>query len=211
VVSADIRRFGEEPWPCSHFPVVRSERPPVTCPPVLGSSAESVGEPPRAPEPPRAGVGKRLLTRFRRDDALAQLTRFALVGASSTLLYALFFLTLHPLGYLPAHIMATVLSSVFANELHRRLTFHADERVTWLTAQWQAGAVSLVGLLATSAALGRLHATARSAPPALQIALVIAVTMLIGTIRFIALRWIFRPEPGSRVIRGNGRSRRSAH
>jgi putative flippase GtrA len=165
----------------------------VTCPPVLGSSAESLGEPARAPEPEPVGGGRRLLTRFRRDDALAQLARFALVGGSSTVLYALLFLALHSLGYLPAHIMATVLSSVFANELHRRLTFHADERVTWLTAQWEAGTVSLFGLLATAAALGWLHATARNAPPALQIALVIAVTALIGTIRFVALRWIFQP------------------
>jgi putative flippase GtrA len=177
------------------LPVVRSERPPVTCPPALGSSAESVSEPPGVPEPSPAGVGARLLPRFRRDDTLAQLARFALVGGSSTLLYAVLFLALHPLGYLPAHVTATVFSSVFANELHRRLTFHADERVTWLTAQWEAGTVSLFGLLATSAALGWLHATARTAPPALQIALVIAVTTLIGTIRFVALRWIFRPAP----------------
>jgi putative flippase GtrA len=164
----------------------------VTCPPALGSSAESLGEPRRASEAPKAGRGARLLTRLRQDDTLAQLTRFALVGGCSTLLYATLFLALHPAGYLPAHVTATVLSSVFANELHRRLTFHADERVTWLTAQWEAGTVSLFGLLATSGALGWLHATARTAPPVLQIALVIAVTTLIGTIRFIALRWIFR-------------------
>jgi putative flippase GtrA len=137
-------------------------------------------------------MGARLLTRFRQDDALAQLIRFALVGGSSTLLYAVLFLVLHPIGYLTAHVTATVLSSVFANELHRRLTFHADERVTWLRAQWEAGAVSLFGLLATSAALGWLHATASTASPAVQIALVVGVTALIGTIRFIALRWIFR-------------------
>lgn len=167
----------------------------MNCPPVLGSPAESLGEPARVPDPSSAGVGTRLLTRFREDDVVAQLTRFVLVGGSSTLLYALLFLTLHPLGYLPAHVTATVLSSVFANELHRRLTFHADERVTWLTAQWEAGTVSLFGLLVTSAALGWLHATASTAPPALQIALVVTVTAVIGTIRFIALRWIFRPAP----------------
>jgi putative flippase GtrA len=167
----------------------------VSCPPALGSSAESVGEPPEVPEPSRAGVGARLLTRFRQDDALAQLIRFALVGGSSTVLYALLFLALHPLGYLPAHITATVFSSVFANELHRRLTFHADERVTWLTAQWEAGAVSLFGLVATSSALGWLHATAGSTAPALQIALVVTVATVIGTLRFIALRWLFRPQP----------------
>jgi putative flippase GtrA len=178
MVSTDNVPFEEEPGPRIH-PVVHPEKPTVTCPPVLDSSAEPT-------------VGVRLLTRFRQDDVFAQLTRFAVVGGSSTLLYALLFLALHPLGYLPAHITATVLSSVFANELHRRLTFHADDRVTWLTAQWEAGAVSLFGLLATSGALSWLHSTASTAAPALQIALVIGVTTLIGTIRFVALRWLFR-------------------
>ena len=167
----------------------------MTCPPLSERSAgaaDVVGELPSAAPQRVAGTAQRVVARFRQDDAPAQLVRFMIVGGSSTLLYALLFLALHPLGYLPAHITATVLSSVFANELHRRLTFHADDRVTWLTAQWEAGAVSLFGLLATSAALGWLHATASNAAPAVQISLVIAVTAVIGTIRFIALRWIFR-------------------
>jgi hypothetical protein len=53
--------------------------------------------------------------------------------------------------------------------------------------------VSLFGLVATSTALGWLDATTASAPPALEIALVVAVTTVIGGIRFVALRWIFRP------------------
>ncbi|WP_324274623.1 hypothetical protein [Blastococcus brunescens] len=84
-------------------------------------------------------------------------------------------------------------SSVLANELHRRLTFRAEERVGWLAAQIEAGGVSLFGLLTTSVALGWLDATVGQAQPVLQIALVAAVTGLIGLMRFIALRWIFRP------------------
>jgi hypothetical protein len=82
---------------------------------------------------------------------------------------------------------------MMANELHRRLTFHADERVGWLTAQLEAGGVSLFGLVSTSIALSWLDASVGNAHPALQIGLVAAVTGFIGLIRFVALRWIFRP------------------
>jgi putative flippase GtrA len=137
-------------------------------------------------------VAGRLTTRLRRDDTLAQFARFVLVGATSTAFYAVLFLSLQGWGYLPAHVVATVASSVLANELHRRLTFHAGERVSWLTAQVEAGSVSVVGLVATSAALGWLDAATGSAHPALQITLVAAVTALIGLLRFVTLRWIFR-------------------
>lgn len=138
-------------------------------------------------------VSARLTARVRQDDTLAQFARFVLVGGTSTAFYALLFLSLGSYGYLPAHLVATVASSVLANELHRRLTFRADERVTWLAAQIEAGGVSLLGLLATSAALGWLDAVAGSALPILQISLVATVTAVIGVMRFVALRWIFRP------------------
>ena len=91
-------------------------------------------------------------------------------------------------------MIATVASSILANELHRRLTFHAEDRVSWLTAQVEAGGVSFIGLVATSAALGWLDAAAGSAHPIWQITLVAAVTAVIGLLRFLALRWIFRPH-----------------
>ena len=163
----------------------------VTCPSPARAPADGSVGPPTAIEP-EPTTAQRALARLGKDDALAQLLRFAMAGGTSTLLYALLFLTLHPLGYLPAHVTATIASSIFVNELHRRLTFHAGGRMSFLAAQWEAGTVSLFGLLATSAALGWLHATASTAPPVVQIALVIAVTTLIGTIRFVALRWLFR-------------------
>jgi putative flippase GtrA len=136
-----------------------------------------------------------LVDRLRRDDVVAQFARFVLVGGASTAAYAVLFVSLDRFGYLSANVASTVVSSVLANELHRRLTFHADERVGFWTAQVEAGSVSLFGLLATSAALAWLHSAADSAPVALQIALVAAVTGAIGLIRFAALRWIFRPTP----------------
>ncbi|TFV53450.1 GtrA family protein [Blastococcus sp. TF02A-35] len=120
--------------------------------------------------------------------------RFVLVGAVTTAVYAAFFVALSAWGYLAAHLVGTAISTVLANELHRRLTFRADERVHWFTAQWEAGGVTVLGLLATSTALGWLEAVTETTQPVLQIATVAAVTAFIGAMRFLALRWIFRPE-----------------
>jgi putative flippase GtrA len=168
----------------------------VSCPSQLCRPTEDVDVVDDLPRGPLAHVQDDagwLADRLRQDDAPAQFARFVLVGAVSTLVYATLFVVLEPFGYLAAHLVATVVSSVFANEMHRRLTFRAEDRVHWLTAQVEAGGVSLIGLLATSAALGWLNETAGSAPVALQIALVATVTAVIGLLRFLALRWIFRP------------------
>ena len=168
----------------------------MSCPSLLHrrpAVTESVGDLSRGPLA-RVHDGAALVAaRVRQDDGAAQFARFVLVGASSTLVYAVLYVALEPFGYLTAHLVATVVSSIMANEMHRRLTFRAEDRVHWLTAQVEAGGVSFVGLLATSAALGWLNETAASAPIALQIALVAVVTALIGLLRFLALRWLFRP------------------
>jgi len=169
----------------------------VTCPSLLRRRPEAtdvVGEPSPAPLHQVGEKAQVVSERIRGDDAFAQFVRFVMVGGSSTAVYTVVFLGLQWLGYLPAHVVATVGSSVLANELHRRLTFRAGERVGFVAAQIEAGGVSLFGLLATSVALRWLDATVGSAHPALQITLVAAVTGLIGLIRFVALRWIFRPS-----------------
>ena len=168
----------------------------MTCPSLLRRRPEDTERPgdlPHGHAHTAGEVAHVVSEQVRRDDTLGQFIRFVLVGGSSTAVYALLFIGLEGLGYLTAHIIATVASSVLANELHRRLTFRADERVGWLTAQIEAGGVSLFGLVTTSVALRWLDATVGSAHPLLQITLVAAVTGLIGLIRFAALRWIFRP------------------
>ena len=168
----------------------------MTCPPLLRhrqEDTELLGDLPHGHAHTAGEVAHVVSDQVRRDDTLGQFIRFVLVGGSSTAVYALLFLGLESFGYLAAHIIATIASSVLANELHRRLTFRADERVGWLTAQIEAGGVSVFGLVTTSVALRWLDASVGSAHPALQISLVVAVTGLIGLIRFAALRWIFRP------------------
>ena len=172
----------------------------MTCPSLLHrrpEATEDLGDPAHGPAHTVGEVAHEIAhtaaDQVRRDDALGQFIRFVLVGGSSTAVYALLFLGLQGFGYLSAHVVATVASSVLANELHRRLTFRADERVGWLAAQIEAGGVSLFGLVVTSVALGWLDSAAGDAPAVLQITLVATVTGLIGLMRFVALRWIFRP------------------
>ncbi|MFJ7722600.1 GtrA family protein, partial [Rhodococcus erythropolis] len=85
-----------------------------------------------------------------------------------------------------------VLSTILANELHRRLTFHAADRVNWFTAQWEGGGLALVGLIASSAAISALGFLLPGADGLLQAGLVIAVSGIVGGLRFVALRgWVF--------------------
>jgi len=159
------------------------ERTLVTCPSLLSRNRAA------------GGAVSSIASRVRADDTLGQFTRFVLVGGVTTLVYAAMFVALEVLGYLPAHLIATAASTALANELHRRLTFRAEDRVHWFTAQWEAGGITVIGLLATSAALGVLDSTVGSVSVVVQVACVVAVTALIGLMRFIALRWIFRAQP----------------
>ncbi len=128
------------------------------------------------------------------DDALAQLARFATVGAVASAVHVMFFLSLTPLGDQPANLVGAAASSALANELHRRRTFRAGARISWFTAQWEGGGLALAGMAATSGALALLAATTSGASVYTQSALVVAVTTTVGVVRFVALRWAFRPR-----------------
>ncbi|MGY1711662.1 GtrA family protein [Geodermatophilus sp. SYSU D00758] len=170
----------------------RDQETPVTCPSLL-CRRQVVGE---LVEGRATGPAEWVVEQVRGGGTLGQFLRFVLVGGSTTVVYAALFVALGWLGYLPAHVSATVVSTILANELHRRLTFRADERVHWFTAQWEAGGVTVVGLMATSAALGWLDSHAGEASVVTQVTLVVCVTAAIGLMRFVALRWLFRaPAP----------------
>jgi putative flippase GtrA len=139
-------------------------------------------------------IARRAVERLRRDDVPAQFGRFVLVGGISSLLYALVFILGSRLGDQPANLIGSVLSSMLANELHRRLTFHADGRVSWFTAQWEGGGIALVGIVLTSLALGWLDSSAGVSGTAARLVLVGLVTGAIGLVRFVALRFIFAPR-----------------
>lgn len=158
--------------------------PALSCPP---ATAELLAE--------VRGAVRSTARRLGRDDGRAQFARFVFVGGLSSALYAVVFVLLSaPLGNLPANTMGAVLSTMLANELHRRTTFHAGERISWLEAQWEGGALAAVGILATTSALSWLDAAVGSGDVVLQLVLIATVTGAIGLLRFVALRWVFRPR-----------------
>ena len=132
-------------------------------------------------------------TRARLHDGhvVAEFARFVTVGTGSSLVYLALFVALRGLGAQPANVVAAVASSILANELHRRVTFHAGGRVRWWTAQWEGGGLAAAGLVSTSALLAALAPVVGDAWWA-QVLLIAAVTGCIGLIRFLALRlWVF--------------------
>lgn len=140
------------------------------------------------------GAAVRALERLRRDDALAQFGRFVLVGGVSSLLYAVVFIACRPFGDQAANLIGAVLSSMLANELHRRLTFRVGGRVRWFTAQWEGGGLALLGIIATGLALGWLDDATGLTGSGVRLLLVGVVTGAIGLVRFVALRWLFLPR-----------------
>ncbi|WP_072689860.1 GtrA family protein [Rhodococcus marinonascens] len=121
-----------------------------------------------------------------------QLTRFILVGGASNVLYALAFFILDVYGFFVANLVGVVISSMLANELHRRHTFHAADRVQWFVAQWEGGTLAMIGLGISSFALALLQMLLPGADGLMQATLVIAVSAVVGGLRFLALRgWVF--------------------
>ena len=128
----------------------------------------------------------------RNDSVVPQLVRFAAVGAVSNVLYVAVFVLMQPEGRVIANVAGAAASTVLANELHRRLTFHAGERVHWFTAQWEAGGLALVGLMVSTAAVTALEVAAPNTRALASALLVVTVTAVVGGLRFLALRgWVF--------------------
>ncbi|MBF6182652.1 MULTISPECIES: GtrA family protein [Nocardia] len=129
---------------------------------------------------------------LRGEHAFAQLIRFALVGGLSNIGYLLLFVALYGSGAQLANLAGSVVSTAMANELHRRLTFHASERVRWHTAQLEGGALALTGLAITAGAIALLEWTAPQLGGPAQAAAVLGITAGVGTLRFLTLRlWVF--------------------
>jgi putative flippase GtrA len=134
----------------------------------------------------------------------AQFSRFVVVGGMSSSLYATVFLLLGSVGTVDqaaANLLGNIASTLLANELHRRLTFRANERVTWVTAQLEGGGLAVIGLAATSSALAWFDTVVPTASPLLQLLLIVVVTGSIGVLRFVALRaWVFHADEAAAAV-----------
>ena len=189
------------PWGCLQQLSLSARRPPggpLTCPSLLrrGHLAGVVGG--DVTERTVGGFQRVLVAaarargHLRGDDTPGQFARYVVVGALSTILYGVVFVATDGAGDQVANVSGATASTLLANELHRRLTFHAGARVSWFAAQWEGGGLAVIGLAATSLALAGFEGLVGDVSALAQIALVTTVTGAIGLVRFVALRaWVF--------------------
>ena len=133
------------------------------------------------------------------------------IGALSTIAYALLFLGLRPwLSGGAANGLALALTAAANTQANRRFTFGIRGRAG-LACQHAIGAVVyLLALGLTEASLSLLHSVAPQAPWALEIAVLVAASVLATISRYVALRaWVFAPGRAGGALAQDGPHRRA--
>jgi putative flippase GtrA len=125
-----------------------------------------------------------------------ELSRFALVGVASTVLYLLLFLVLRAaLAPLVANAAALALSAVFNTAANRRFTFGRRGRAGLATHHFQGLVVFGACLGLTTVALAALGGLAPDASQAVEVAVLIAANAGATMLRYWLLRlWVFGPR-----------------
>jgi putative flippase GtrA len=120
--------------------------------------------------------------------------RFAAVGVLSTIAYALLFMALRSggIGAGIANAVALGVTAVANTAANRRLTFGVMGR-TGLLRQHAAGAlVYAITLALTAGALGVLHGVAPGASHGVELAVLVAASLVATVTRYVALKtWVF--------------------
>jgi putative flippase GtrA len=131
----------------------------------------------------------------------SQVVRFALIGLFSTIAYALLFLALRPgLGAPWANAVALALTAVANTHANRHITFGVRGS-GGLLAQHAGGALAfLLALCLTDGALALLNTLHPHPARWLEVAVLVAASILATAGRYVALRsWVFagarRPAP----------------
>ena len=124
------------------------------------------------------------------------LGRFVVAGLLGNVAHAVVFLLLGALTASPAtfnNVVAVVVSTLVANELHRRFTFRGARSTSWFKGHGLGGAAAAVGLVLSTAALSAWHHVVPGAGAASALAVVHTVTGLVGLTNFLVLRRVLRP------------------
>ena len=127
-----------------------------------------------------------------------ELTRFALVGVASTLLYLLLFLGLRPLlgSALTANAAALGLSAIANTAANRRFTFGRRGSERLLHHHAQGLLVFGLCLALSSGFLLAVETLAPDAPRAVELAVLVLANGLATALRYLLLRlWVFGPAP----------------
>ncbi|NGN67290.1 hypothetical protein G5C51_25715 [Streptomyces sp. A7024] len=147
----------------------------------------------------------------------AAFARFVGLGGGVTLTASAALVALSQwLPFMAANAITTVASTVVATELHARITFRAGS--PGLREHLQSAATIAAGWLVTSGAVAALHATRPDAGIALEQAVYLSATALVGLGRYVILRLaVFtekKPAAQPQVVvhaRQGGTSRRDSY
>ncbi|MFT3865297.1 MAG: glycosyltransferase family 2 protein [Solirubrobacterales bacterium] len=138
-----------------------------------------------------------------------ELSRFAVVGVASTLLYLLLFLVLRAaVAPLAANAAALAISAVFNTAANRRFTFGRRGRDGLVTHHFQGLIVFGLCLGLTTIALAGLGALAPGASQAVEVAVLVLANAAATLLRYWLLRlWVFGPrgestEPAGSELQG---------
>lgn len=141
-----------------------------------------------------AELGRRPIVPPARPSFFGQVVRFGLVGAVSTLAFALLYLVLQgPFGAQQANFLALLLTAVGNTAANRRFTFGISGPDKLFTQQVQGLIVFLLAWGITSSSLWVLHSVNLDATASIELLTLTAANVLATLMRFVLLRiWVFR-------------------
>jgi putative flippase GtrA len=125
--------------------------------------------------------------------AASPVARFMGVGVVSTVAYALLFLVLQaPLGAGWANAVALLLTAIGNTAANRRLTFSVRGRTDLVRHHVRGALVFFLTLALTNGALAVLHGLEAAPSRAVQLAVLVAASLVATVTRYVALRtWVF--------------------
>lgn len=141
-----------------------------------------------------AELGRRPIVPPGRPSFFGQVIRFGMVGAVSTLAFALLYLVLQgPFGAQQGNFLALLLTALANTAANRRFTFGISGPEKLFTQQFQGLIVFLLAWGITSSSLLVLHLVAQDASPSLELMTLTAANVFATLMRFVLLRvWVFR-------------------
>ncbi|UYY80644.1 bifunctional glycosyltransferase family 2/GtrA family protein [Arthrobacter sp. YA7-1] len=141
-----------------------------------------------------AELGRGPIATPTRPSFFGQVIRFGIVGAFSTIAFALLYLLFQgPFGPQQGNFLALLLTAIANTAANRRFTFriHGPERQ--FTQQFQGLVVFLVAWVITSSSLVLLHAIHPDASPSTELLVLTSANIFATLVRFVLLRiWVFR-------------------
>lgn len=148
-----------------------------------------------------AELGRRPMVPPDRPSFFGQVIRFGLVGAISTIAFALLYLVLQgPFSSQEANFLALLVTAVGNTAANRRFTFGISGPSRLFMQQIQGLIVFLLAWAITSSSLIVLHAVNPDSLPSTELLTLTAANVFATLMRFVLLRvWVFRVQRADRV------------